>query len=758
MTDLHRTPLLEHAPTEIANPRHESLRILTYGWLGMGAVALLDMAISKESDPVETAIVAITSITGVMVYVLSLLKWHRIAAYLFCLSVDLTFFYLYVVNHGTSTPNPIAVAETSGVTLAASGLGIVFAGALINRWAPLAFAAMNIALLVVIRKLIPDVGITISAPVIWSLLALSIWMFGTLIERMFAGLAAARAGMQEQVQRLSENAALLDLASDAIFIEDTRGTIRYWNRGAELMYGIASEAIVGKRFDDFVASEYPRPLREIEQHLSRHGRWEGELMQRLPDGREIWANTRRALQQGRAAGQASTLVINSDITQKKSQDERLAFLSDHSRITGLPGHALLLDRLRQALLRARRSGRLMAFIMLDIDRFKSINSGLGLQVGDTALHIVGERLIAAVGPDNSVGHLAGDTFGLVIESCETPDELERLARRIQQELAEPLDALGHQLSMTASLGISRLSADTQDAEQMMRGANSAMHTAKEQGRNRFRFYDPSQDQRHLRRTNMEGALRSAIERNELYLAYQPKVETGSGRIVGVEALLRWRSAEFGEVRPADFIPLAEESGLIDAIGHWVLEAACRQAQQWHQQGHTELTLAVNISARQLQEARIIESIESVLATTGFAAARLELEITESAIMQNVEYTIAMLERLRRMGILLSIDDFGTGYSSLNYLKRFPVQTLKIDQSFVRDLSSNTGDAALVATIVSLAKNFGMRVIAEGVETQAQRTFLRDLHCDECQGYLFSRPVPPEEIALLLGGDALAAVA
>ncbi len=734
----------------IADPRRESLRILTFGWLGMGLAALLDMLLSQAADRIEIAIIAITSVTGVMVFALSSLKKHTLAAYLFCLSVDLTFFYLYFVSHQIPAANPVSFAETRGVTLAASGLGIVFAGALLNRWAPLAMAALNIFLLFfVIRVFLPNVSVGMSVSVIWAMLGMSVWLFATFLERMLGRLRHAHLDLRKQMRRLSENATLLNLASDAIFIEDSGGRILYWNLGAESIYGLPAAQMLGKRFSDVIVSHYPRPIKEIEEHLARYGRWEGELQQRLPDSREIWTATRFALRRDSAGAKASTLVINTDITHKKAQEAQVAFLTDHNLLTGLPNHALLVDRLGQAMLRARRDKQQLALILVDIDRLKSVNSGLGLPVGDSVLRIVADRLSAAVGMDQTVSHLAGDTFGLVVENYATTGDIAAAAEQIRAGIALPMEVLGHTVTVTASLGIASFPADFHDAEQLIRGANSAMLTAKERGRDRFCLYEPSHNQRHGRRSMMESALRRAIATNELFLAYQPKVIAHSGRICGVEALLRWRSAEFGDVLPADFIPLAEESDLIILIGNWVLETACRQAREWHDQGHSQLVLAVNISARQLQQAHIGESIEAILAATGLPASCLELEITESAIMQHVEHTLLLLEKLRRMGIQLSIDDFGTGYSGLNYLKRLPVQTLKIDQSFVRDLVSNSGDEAIVAAIISLAKNFNMRVIAEGVETSEQLAFLRSLHCDECQGYLFSRPVPAADFTALL---------
>ena len=726
----------------------KSLRILTFGWIGMGAVALFDMVVNAP-DQVVVAIVAITFLSSAAVFGLIRAGFERTAAVLFCLVVDLTFFLLYVLAHDLPASNRQALGETLGVTMIASGLGIVFAGALISPRAPIYFAVLNTLLLhLVIHPMVPGSGMSLSAPVVWSLLALSIWLFAALIERMVRAQENVRQILEKSVRRLSENTALLDLASDAIYIEDANGIVRYWNQGAERIYGMNAQSAVGKRFDELIENESRHSRVEAADHLARHGHWEGETCHRRPDGKDLSIVSRRSLKRDAGGGLQSTLVINSDVTEKRAQESRLAFLAEHNLLTGLPAQRLLMDRFRQAIQRARREGRLLAFFFLDLDRFKTINAGLGLHVGDAVLQIAAERMQRAIGPANSLGYLAGDTFGMVIESCATREDIGQLADAIQREVAEPMQAAGETVSLTVSIGIA-LMGEIENAEDLFRGANSALHTAKDQGGNRARFFDPELDARHHRARALEDALRGVLERAELQLVYQPRVDTSSGRIIGVEALLRWASPQYGDVGPSEFIPLAEASGAIVPIGRWVLEAACRQAREWELAGHDGLVMAVNISARQLQEDGAFDDIAQTLAKTGLAPEHLELEITESSIMQNVEQMIALLERLSLTGIAISIDDFGTGYSSLSYLKRFPVQLLKIDQSFTHDLTRNPGDASLVATIIDLARNFGMRAVAEGVETMEQYEHLKFLKCAECQGYFFSKPVPPARIAEML---------
>ena len=738
------------------DPRHVFLRVLNVAWAVVGVLAAVFLeALQIPAGTLPVTVVTLTVSTSLVVFVLVSLGRPHLAAYVFCISVDLAFFVLYFLAHGVLPNEPGKFAEARGVILAMSGLGIVFAGAMLNRWVPVAFAAVNVFILFfVIRGILPEVGMRISLPILWWVLALSVWMFNTYLQRLIVHLSTLNAGRRAQMKRLSEDAALLDLASDAIFIQDAHSVIQFWNQGAARIYGLHAPAVLGKRLDDLIVTEYPRPQREIAEHLFRYGRWEGELRQRSADGRDIWISSHWSLRRDTVDGPAAILVINSEITDRISQEARLTYLSEHDLLTGLPNRALLVDRLGQAMLRTRRNGQALALIVIDVDRFKSINSGLGHSVGDSVLQNVANRVQAAVGEENTVAHLAGDTFGIILENCGTKANISTTAEHILGQVAEPMEIQSHRLVITLSIGIAVYASGNEGVNDLIRDADIAMYAAKDAGRNGYRLFEPSFNQRHLKRTSLENALRRAIERNELYLAYQPKVDTQSDRIRGVEVLLRWNSVEFGPLTPGDFIPLAEETGLINTIGLWVLKSACKQVRAWHDLGYSNLTLAVNLSARQFQEKNIVDSVVAALTATGFPADHLELEITESTIVQHVDQAISLMQKLNRLGIRLAIDDFGTGYSSLNYLKRFPVHSLKIDQSFVRDLVHSPSDASIVAAVNSLAKSLGLHVVAEGVETTDQLDYLRTLQCDEYQGFLFSRPVVAAEMEALLVTDAL----
>ena len=739
----------------MGDPRQVFLHALTAAWVAAGLLAAIFIEMLHiPAGPLQFVIAFVTPCTGLIVYLLIWRRQYEPAAYVLCISVDVAFFVFYYLAHTQPASTTVGYIETRGLIIAMSGLGVIYAGAMLSRWAPVAFAAVNVAIFfLVIRPLLPQTEMRVGLPIFWGVLALSMWMFNTYLQRMISNLSAANLRRRAQMQQLSETTALLDLASDAIIVRDVHGVISFWNKGAESIYGFASTAALGKRFDDLVASDYMRPHREIEEHFLKYGHWDGELSQRTADGRTIWVASRWALRRDTTDGPAAILVITSEITERKSQQARLTFLSEHDLLTGLPNRALLVDRLGQAILRARRSGQPLAVMVADVDRFKSINSGLGHPVGDSVLQNVAKRLQATIGTDNTVAHLAGDTFGAIIENCGTAADICAIAEQLARHVAEPMEIQGHKLVITLSIGIALSTSDNESVGELVRDADTAMYAAKDAGRNGFRVFEHTLDRRHVRRTQLENALRQAIDNNELTLVYQPKVDIQSGRIHGVEVLLRWNSAEFGVVAPGDFIRLAEETGLISSIGLWVLHTACTQVRTWQLSGYDRLTVAVNLSARQFQQKDLVESIATILAAIEFPADRLELEITESAIMQDVDQTITVLEKLKRLGIRLAIDDFGTGYSSLNYLKRFPLHTLKIDQSFVRDLVQDPGDASIVAAVISLAKSLGLQVIAEGVETVEQLDYLRSLRCDEYQGFLFSRPVIASDLALMLAKHA-----
>ena len=438
-----------------------------------------------------------------------------------------------------------------------------------------------------------------------------------------------------------------------------------------------------------------------------------------------------------------------DITERKASEARIAYLAQHDALTGLPNRALLQDRLDQALAQATRQGKRIALMFLDLDRFKTINDSLGHVTGDKLLQRVAERLRQCVRETDTVSRQGGDEFIIVLTGIDLPDEAGRVAAKILDQLDPAFEVDGQQLRTSFSIGIALFPEDGASPESLMKNADTAMYHAKESGRNTYRFFDERMNVNTLERLQLENGLRQALDRGELQLAYQAQVELASGRIIGVEALLRWASETLGPVPPSRFIPLAEECGLIIPIGDWVLREACRQARRWQDAGLPPVPVGVNLSALQFRRSDIVAGVAAALAESGLDGRWLELELTESLLMESGPEVIVTLGKLKALGVRLSIDDFGTGYSSLAYLKRFPVDRLKIDQSFVRDLAQDPDDAVIIRAIIQLGRNLRLEVIAEGTETIEQMDFLRREGCTAAQGYLFSRPVPAEAIPALL---------
>jgi diguanylate cyclase (GGDEF)-like protein len=445
-----------------------------------------------------------------------------------------------------------------------------------------------------------------------------------------------------------------------------------------------------------------------------------------------------------------------DITERKLAEEQIRHLAYYDGLTGLPNRLLFGERLAQALATARRQGKMLATLCFDLDRFKRINDTLGHSVGDQLLRAVAERLRRSVRESDLLGwnepraegealaRLGGDEFILAFAEVARVDDVARAARRVQELLAEPFRLGGHEAFVSASIGISVFPHDGDDAEALLKNADTAMYHAKDAGGNQFQFYAQSMNASALERLELENALRRGLERAEFRLHFQPQVDGPDGRVIGAEALVRWHHPELGLVAPGEFIPLAEESGLIVPLGEWVLRAACAQACAWRDAGLGLGRVAVNLSGRQFRQKNLLEVVRRILAESGADPQLIEIEITESVVMQNAEDTVGTLAALKAMGLRLAVDDFGTGYSSLSYLKRFPLDVLKIDRSFIRDVTCNADDAAIAKTIIAMAHSLRLEVVAEGVETAAQAAFLAAHGCQIMQGYLYGRPLPAEE--------------
>jgi diguanylate cyclase (GGDEF)-like protein len=437
--------------------------------------------------------------------------------------------------------------------------------------------------------------------------------------------------------------------------------------------------------------------------------------------------------------------------ERKLAEDCIHFMANHDALTGLPNRALLNDRLSQALLCAQRCDRWVTLLFVDLDNFKFINDSLGHNAGDELLKTIAKRMVDCVRASDTVVRLGGDEFVIVFfDQPKNADVISAIVQKIQSAIAEPVRLEGHDLRVTSSLGVATYPNDGKDAETLLANADAAMYRAKEIGRDNFQFYTPELNTKVHSKFLLQEELRNAIARSEFVLHYQPQVDLRTGRVFAVEALVRWKHPTQGLLSPKKFIPLAEETGLIVPIGDWVLHEACRQNKAWQDSGLPPLVVSVNVSARQLKEKNLVDRVASALKESGLEAEQhLELELTESLIMQDIKLAVVTMKELRGLGVQLSIDDFGTGYSSLSALKNFPVARLKIDKSFIDGIPADENDKAVTSAMIALGQKLNLRVIAEGVETDAQVAFLRECNCDEMQGYHFSKPVPPQSIERLL---------
>ena len=471
-----------------------------------------------------------------------------------------------------------------------------------------------------------------------------------------------------------------------------------------------------------------------------------------PDGTERVVRAQAEVECGSDGEPARLIGTIQDITEQRRAQERLNHLAHYDTLTGLPNRLLLQDRLNQAMVEADRHDRLVAVIFLDLDRFKLINDTLGHDMGDALLKSVAERLKSCVRAGDTISRLGGDEFTIVLASVGHVDDVAHVAQKIIEGFVSPFHINGRELFISPSMGITLYPFDDNDIDCLLRNADAAMYHAKELGRNTFQFYTAELNRRTAKRLALETALRHAIERDELLLHYQPQLDLKTGRITGAEALLRWQHAETGLISPLEFIPLAEETGLIIPIGEWVLRTACAQARTWHENGFNDLQISVNLSGRQFQHRHLARVVKKVLRDTRLDPNLLDLELTESLLMHNTDAILGAMDELHAHGVAFSMDDFGIGYSSLSYLKRFPIDRLKIDQSFVRDIPHDPDDAAIARAIISMAHSLGIKVIAEGVETTRQLAFLKANRCDIMQGYYFSKPVTAEAMTDLLQND------
>ncbi len=551
----------------------------------------------------------------------------------------------------------------------------------------------------------------------------------------------------ESALRLS--ATVFEASADAICVTDAEARILSVNGAFERITGYEAAEVVGKTPRVLKSGRHDKAFYDrMWSVLREHGEWQGEVWNRRKDGHVYPEWLTLSAVRDDDGSTRHFVGISTDMSERKSAEERIEFLAHHDALTELPNRVLLRDRFEQVAARAAREGAEVALIFLDLDHFKTINDSLGHPVGDRMIQAVARRLLGVMRRSDTVCRLGGDEFVLLLGDVRGATDAERTARKVLACMGESIDVGGQTLHTGCSMGISLYPDDGMDFDTLLQKADTALYSAKEAGRGMFSFFTPEMNASALERVKLEGQLRRALERGELILHYQPQVDLATGRLVGVEALLRWQSPEHGLVLPGKLVPVAEQCGLIVPIGDWVLREACRQARAWKDAGLGVVPVAVNISAIQIAREGFVESVASVLHDSGAPPEGLELELTESMLARDVEATTETLARLKALGLQLAIDDFGTGYSSLGYLERFAVDRLKIDQSFVRAIGNGREDAAIVRAVIQMARALELNTMAEGVETEAQAAFLLAEGCEGGQGYHFGRPVPPEEIARL----------
>jgi diguanylate cyclase (GGDEF)-like protein/PAS domain S-box-containing protein len=579
---------------------------------------------------------------------------------------------------------------------------------------------------------------------------------GSMVER-----AANAEALFEEKERAQ---VTLNSIGDAVMSTDVWGHVTYLNTVAESLTGWSREEAAGHPLED-VFRIIDATTREAMQNPMTLAIRENKTVGLTPncilirrDGVEAAIEDSAAPIHDRRGQVTGAVIVFHDVSTARALSLRMSYLAQHDSLTDLPNRILFSDRLTEAIAMAHRYRRNLAVLYLDVDRFKHINDSLGHDIGDRLLQSMAARLHACVRSSDTVSRQGGDEFVVLLSEVKHVQDAAVIAEKILLTLRPPHRIDQHDLHLTVSIGIANYPEDGTEAEVLMRNADFAMYHAKENGRNNYQFFQPEMNVRAVERQSLENGLRHAMERQEFVLHYQPKMNLQTGAIIGVEALIRWRHPQRGLVPPAQFIPVADECGFIVPIGRWVLREACRQARAWHNAGLMPMRLAVNISAVELRDKDFVAGVGSILTETGLAPHYLELELTETFLLQDSKSTAVVLQALKDLGVGLALDDFGTGYSSLSYLKRFSIDTLKIDQSFVRDMTTDADDASIVSAVISMGKSLHMRVVAEGVETREQLAFLQEQSCPEGQGYYFGRPVAAGEFTQLLGRSVVGTAA
>ncbi|MGY3258631.1 EAL domain-containing protein [Pseudomonas chlororaphis] len=558
---------------------------------------------------------------------------------------------------------------------------------------------------------------------------------------------------QEEQRRLA--AMVFEAASEGIVILDPDYVLLAVNQAFSRVTGYQIEDMLGRNVVDLPCSrDARRHFPVIHQALEQHGSWQGELVEARKNG-ELYPQWLQLNVVRDTRGKVSHIVgFFADLSARRESEERMRYLTHYDELTGLANRSLFRERLREAHQRMRQGGRSLALVHINLDRFKLLNDSLGHDIADQLLQKMARRLVNALPEADTIARLSGDEFAVLFDAYGSLSSLTRVATRLSAKLRLPITVEGHELVVSASMGISMLPDSAREIPALISQSNIAMQHAKHLGGNNFQFYTASLQASTLERLQLENQLRKAVEERQLKVFYQPKLCLATGRLNAAEALVRWDHPDLGRVPPGDFIGLAEEIGLIGPIGEFVLRQACWQACEWQRQGLPAIRVSVNLSVHQLRQGKLVSQVRSVLEETGLAPHFLELELTESHLLDSVEHIVSTFQQLRDLGVKLAIDDFGTGYSSLSYLKRIPVDYVKIDQAFIRGLSEGGADAAITRAIIAMAHGLSLKVVAEGVEHPGQLAFLKEQKCDEVQGYLISRPVEAEGLAALLRAQTL----
>ena len=555
---------------------------------------------------------------------------------------------------------------------------------------------------------------------------------------------------KEAEERLKIAATVFESAMEGVMVTGADRSIQYVNPSFTRITGFSAEEAIGNTPKILRSGRHSKAFYEaMWKELVENGKWQGEIWNRRKDGQPYLVRQNITARRDAEGVTTQYVSVFHDITLLKQSEEEIKYQAYHDLLTGLPNRSLFNDRLKQSIARASRDRHRLAVLFIDIDNFKRVNDNFGHFVGDLLIQGVGMRLTACVRETDSVSRYAGDEFAIIMENVKDDQSVSSVATKINEALAEPYVFQGKNIESTVSIGVAIYPADGNTGEELIKNADLAMYHVKDQTKNSFSFFTQVMNEQATRRYDLESRMREALVNDEFVVYYQPKVSMATGKITSMEALVRWNPPDGSMIFPDEFIPLAESTGLIVPIGERVLLGACEQLKTWHDKGYTALKVSVNISPRQLETPNFLSVVKTTLAVADINPSSLLLEVTETGLMRDLDLALATLDELKKLGVKISMDDFGTGYSSLSHLRQFPIEELKIDKQFIKNISSNSDDTAIVTAIISMARSLNLRVVAEGVETEVQRQFLRDAGCDETQGYMYSRPIPAEEMEALL---------